>query len=165
LAEIAGDDVKVKHAVWLLAAVFAVSITTFLLLRERTGALSSAAAAASSAATAETGSHTKVIVYYFHLTVRCARCRAIEAYSREGIETAFAGDLKSGAIDWRSVDIELPENNRFVQDYQLFTSSLVLVKVRDRKHVEWRNLDKVWDLVRKKGDFLQYVQTNIREYL
>jgi hypothetical protein len=39
------------------------------------------------------------------------------------------------------------------------------VKVRDGKRVEWRNLDKVWDLVRKKDDFLKYVQTNIREYL
>lgn len=156
---------KAKHAVWLLAAVFAVSITTFLLLRDRGCARADAARGASNPAVAELRSHTKVIVYYFHLTVRCPRCRAIEAYSREGVETAFAGDLKSGTIDWRSVDIELPENNRFVQDYQLFTSSLVLVKVRDRKQVEWRNLDKVWDLVRKKGEFLQYVQTNVREYL
>ena len=117
------------------------------------------------AAVAEPQSHTKIIAYYFHLTVRCPTCRAIEAYSREGIESAFTGALKSGAIDWRSVDIELPENNRFVQDYQLFTSSLVLVKLRDGKQVEWRNLDKVWDLVRTKDEFLKYVQTNIREYL
>lgn len=156
---------KAKHAVWLLAAVFVVSITTFLLLRDRAGARADAAPRKSNPAMAEPGSRTKVIAYYFHLTVRCPTCRAIEAYSREGIETAFAGDLKSGAIDWRSVDIELPENNRRVQDYQLFTSSLVLVKVRDGKQVEWRNLDKVWDLVRKKDDFLKYVQTNIREYL
>lgn len=156
---------KAKHAVWLLAAVFAVSITTFLLLRDRAGPRADAARGASNPAVAELGSRTKVVAYYFHLTVRCPTCRAIEAYSREGIESAFAGDLKSGVIDWRSVDIELPENNRFVQNYQLFTSSLVLVKVRDSKQVEWRNLDKVWDLVREKGDFLKYVQTNVREYL
>jgi hypothetical protein len=39
------------------------------------------------------------------------------------------------------------------------------VKVRDGKQVEWRNLEKVWDLVGDKADFVKYVQTNVKDYL
>ena len=106
-----------------------------------------------------------MIAYYFHATVRCQTCKAIEAYSREAIEQAFAEDLKKGAIEWRPINIQAPENRHFVQDFRLYTRSLILVKVRDGKQVEWKNLDKVWDLVRDKGEFLKYVQSNVNPWL
>jgi hypothetical protein len=85
--------------------------------------------------------------------------------AKEAIATGFAGDLKSGAIQWRPVNVQLPENRHYIQDYRLFTRSLVLVKVRDGKQVEWRNLDKVWELVGDKAQFEKYVQTNVKAYL
>ncbi len=39
----------------------------------------------------------RVIAYYFHTTYRCASCRAIEAYSREAIESAFAAPAQGRA--------------------------------------------------------------------
>lgn len=113
----------------------------------------------------ETKSPLKVIAYYFHATVRCPTCRSIETFGKEAVDGAFAGELKKGTIEWRPVNIQLPENRHFVKDYRLFTRSLVLVKVRDGKHVEWRNLDKVWDLVSSKPEFVKYVQTGVKSYL
>ncbi len=153
---------KAKHALWLLGAVFGVSIAIFLLSHNGVRA---AASAESNAAVADTGSPARVVAYYFHVTVRCQTCRAIEAYSKEAIEKGFAGDLKSGAIEWRLVNVQLPENRHFIQDYRLFTRSLVLVKVRNGRQVEWRNLEKVWDLVGDKAQFEKYVQTNVKDYL
>ena len=40
----------------------------------------------------------RVIVYYFHTTYRCASCRAIEAYSREAIETACSSSARPSAV-------------------------------------------------------------------
>lgn len=156
---------KTKHALWLLGAIFGVSILTFFLFRDTASARAEAAPGASNAAVAVAGSNAKVVAYYFHVTVRCPTCRTIEAYSKEAIEKGFAGDLKNGAIEWRLVNVQLPENRHFVQDYRLFTRSLVLVKVRDGKQVEWRNLEKVWDLVGDKADFVKYVQANVKTYL
>lgn len=107
----------------------------------------------------------KVIAYYFHTTVRCPTCRSIETFSKEAVEKGFAAELKNGAVEWRPVNVQLPQNRHFVRQYRLFTRSLVLVKVRDGKHVEWRNLEKVWELVGKKTNFLAYVQSNVRDYL
>lgn len=107
----------------------------------------------------------KVVAYYFHVTVRCVTCRKIESYSREAIEKGFAKELKEGAVEWRPVNVQLPENRHFIRDYRLFTRSLVLVKIRGGRQVEWRNLEKVWELVGRKGEFVNYVQSNVRAYL
>lgn len=125
------------------------------------GALSGLAGAAP----APSSPPVKIVAYYFHVSVRCVTCRAIEQYSREALEQGFREELKKGAIEWRPVNVQLLENRHFIQDYRLFTRSLVLVKMKDGKQVEWRNLDKVWELVGRKGEFLKYVQTNVKAYL
>lgn len=107
----------------------------------------------------------RVVAYYFHTTYRCATCRAIEAYAREAIESAFAEDIASGRLVVKSVNIEVKGNEHFVKDYALYTKSLVLVnEVRGRKP-EWKNLEKVWQLVQDKPKFLRYVQDETRAYL
>lgn len=123
------------------------------------------AASASEAANPKSSSSLKVIAYYFHVTVRCITCRTIESYSKEAIDRGFPEELKKGVIEWRPVNVQLLENRHFIQDYRLFTRSLVLVKVKDEKQVEWRNLQKVWELVGDKEAFLRYVRANVTTYL
>jgi hypothetical protein len=123
------------------------------------------AASGVEAANAKSSSSLKVIAYYFHVTVRCITCRTIESYSKEAIDRGFPEQLKKGVIEWRPVNVQLLENRHFIQDYRLFTRSLVLVKVKDGKQVEWRNLEKVWDLVGNKEAFLRYVRANVTNYL
>ena len=107
----------------------------------------------------------RVIAYYFHTTYRCASCRAIEAYSREAIESAFADQIKDGRILWRVVNIEVEGNEHFVKDYALYTKSLVLVNETRGKPTRWKNLEKVWQLLQDKPKFLRYVQDETQAYL
>ncbi len=107
----------------------------------------------------------RVIAYYFHTSRRCASCRAIEAYSREAIESAFADHLKDGRIVWKVVNVEEKRNEHFVKDYRLYTKSLVLVNEVRGKPAEWKNLEKVWQLLQDKRKFMRYVQEETRAYL
>ncbi len=107
----------------------------------------------------------KVIAYYFHTNYRCATCRRIEAYSKEAIDFGFSRELKDGRLEWRLVNYEQPENQHFAQDYQFFTKSLVLVRIKDGKEVEWTNLKRVWELTGEYDAFLRYVQQEVRSYL
>lgn len=134
-------------------------------MRIRFAIISVLALALATGAAADSVSPLKVVAYYFHVSVRCVTCRTIESYSGEAIRQGFAEQLKNGSIEWRPVNVQLPENRHFVRDFQLFTRSLVLVKVRNGKQQEWRNLEQVWDLVRDKGSFLKYVQSNVKSYL
>lgn len=107
----------------------------------------------------------KVVVYYFHISFRCSSCKKIEAYSHEAIESGFAKELKDGRVAWCVVNLDDRANRHFIQDYQLFSKSLVLVKMKDGKQAEWKNLIKVWQLLGNREDFLRYVQAELRWYL
>jgi hypothetical protein len=107
----------------------------------------------------------RVIAYYFHTTYRCVSCRAIEAYSHEAIESAFADQIKDGRILWKVVNVEVKGNEHFVKDYGLYTKSLVLVNEVRGKPAAWKNLEKVWQLLQDKPKFLRYVQDETRSFL
>lgn len=106
-----------------------------------------------------------VVAFYFHGNTRCATCKKIEAYADEAIHTGFVQALETSALTWRVVNVEEPENRHFIEDFQLVTRSVVLAEFRDEKVVRWKNLDKVWQLVRNKDSFTRYVQSETREFL
>ena len=106
-----------------------------------------------------------VVAYYFHGNFRCQTCRKIEALSREAVESGFPEDLKTGRLEWRVINVEETGNEHFVQDYQLFSKSLVLVEKKGSKQTRWKNLQEVWTLVGNKEAFTKYVQDEIRVYL
>jgi hypothetical protein len=108
---------------------------------------------------------TKVIAYYFHGNYRCYTCTKIESYSREAIEAYFADDLKTGQLEFRPVNVDEPANRHFIQDYQLHTRSLVLTLYRNNQQQKWKNLKDVWQLVRDKDRFYQYVKSETEQFL
>lgn len=107
----------------------------------------------------------KIIAYYFHVTVRCTTCRAIESYSKEVIHSRFEKELASGRMEWRTVNVQLPENRHYVQDYQLFTKSLVLVRMQGGQQREFKVLNDTWELVGDKAAMQGYVEKEVRDYL
>jgi hypothetical protein len=106
-----------------------------------------------------------VVAFYFHGNVRCATCRKIEAYTDEAIRAGFAEALENGTLTWSVVNVDEPDNKHFVEDFELVTRSVVLVEYSDGEVVRWRNLDKVWQLVRSKDGFVEYVQDETGEFL
>ena len=108
----------------------------------------------------------KVVAYYFHGNMRCVTCRTIEAYTKEAIETGFSEALKDNLLEWQVINVEEPGNEHFVQDFQLVTRSVVITEVVDGKRIRWKNLQRVWELVRgDKEGFLKYVQDETKAYL
>jgi len=103
-----------------------------------------------------------VLVYYFHATTRCATCRTIEAYAEETVTSRFASDLQAHRLEWRPVNVEEPANRHFIQDFQLYTRSVVVVDAKNPKR--YKILDRVWQLVRDKAAFQRYVEQEIRAF-
>lgn len=110
-------------------------------------------------------SDSSLIVYYFHTNFRCVSCRNIEKYTKEALEKFFFDDIASGKIDFQVVNTEEPLNKHFVQDYQLYTKSVVLSKISDGKEVKFKNLDKVWNLLRNKNKFFEYIKEETNSFI
>lgn len=132
----------------------------------QTGRAASATPSIASPAAAEPRQPArKVVAYYFHRTLRCPTCLAIEKQSRETIEAAFAGELEAGVLEWRAVNIEEPGNEHFEQDFALDAQSLVLVQMEGSVVRRWTTLKGVWELVDDPPGFEQYVATSVVTFL
>lgn len=114
---------------------------------------------------AEGVSSAKVIAYYFHGSFRCSTCTNMEKYSREAVETNFKDALASGKFEFKAVNVEEPDNEHFVNDYQLYTKSLILSLVKDGLEVKSKNLDKIWKLAGNKQKFIDYVSGEISGFM
>jgi hypothetical protein len=106
-----------------------------------------------------------VVAIYFHGNVRCATCRKIESYAHEAVKSGFSEALEEGSLAWRVINVDEAENAHFIQDFQLVTKSVVLAEYREGQVVRWENLDKVWQLVRDEDRFVDYIQSETREFL
>lgn len=114
---------------------------------------------------AENKPTAKVMAYYFHGTFRCYTCTNMEKYSREAIEANFKDALTSGKFEFLSVNVEDRGNEHFVNDYQLYTKTLILSLVKDGKEIKSKNLDKIWELARDKQKFIAYVTSEINGFM
>lgn len=107
----------------------------------------------------------KIVAYYFHGTFRCPSCTKIEKWSYEAIRKSFPTALEQGRLLWKPVNLEEPENKHFVEQYSLFTKSLIITEVKGEKEIRWKNLNRVWELLGNQEKFFSYVTQEVRDYL
>ncbi len=108
---------------------------------------------------------SQLVVYYFHGNARCPSCYKLEQYAKEALEQNFANELKDGRVVFKVVNLDQAGNDHFVADYQLYTKSVVLSLVKNGKQVKYKNLEKVWDLLRDQNQYHAYVRDEIKPFL
>ncbi len=106
-----------------------------------------------------------VMAYYFHGNFRCYTCHMMEQYSREAIEANFKDALASRKLVFKVINVEERGNEHFVNDYQLYTKSLILSLVKDGREIKSKNLIKIWEYVRNKQRFFGYVSEEVNNFL
>ena len=107
----------------------------------------------------------KIVAYYFHGQVRCETCLNIEHYTNEALNTHFGGDLADGRLEWRVINRELPPNEHFVQDYGLYSQALIIIDSIPGQPAVWKNLEAIWDHAHDKPAFMEYVRSEVDQYL
>ena len=105
------------------------------------------------------------VITYFYSSIRCPTCHKLERYSSEAIQDHFREALNKGDLVWRTLNIDEPENQHCINDYQLFTKSLILTEIKNGKEVRWKNLDKIWELVGDERAFKDYVALEISAWI
>ncbi len=117
------------------------------------------------AISAETSPTNFVTVYYFHGNFRCVNCETIEQYTKEAVEKYFQKELDVGKVIFKVINVETKGNEHFTNDYQLYTKSVVLSLVKNGKEIKFDNLTKVWEHLRNKDAFHQYIKSEVERYL
>ena len=104
-------------------------------------------------------------VFYFHGTARCYSCKKIESLTREALNEGFDGEIARGLIEIVALNVEDEENRHFIEDYQLYTKSVIISDVSGQKEKRWKNLTRVWELLGDEEAFKSYVQREVKKYL
>lgn len=106
-----------------------------------------------------------VTVYYFYGNVRCPTCHKLENYTSEAVTANFAKDLEAGTLVWKLVNVDESANQHYIQKYNLFTKSVIISESIDGQETRWVNLDRIWDLVSAKDEYLSYIETELKTFL
>ena len=110
--------------------------------------------------TIDTAPPLQSTVYYFHGDTRCSSCYKIETYTKEVFDENFKEDLVLKVIN-----TDKPTNSHFLKDYQLYSKSVVLVKMKNGQQVGYKNLEKIWYVLNDKKKFKTYVKEEIEQFL
>lgn len=146
---------------WLLGFVL-VSIAALVVKETRQ---SEPAGMATTVAPMPSSPPAAAVAYYFHGTIRCQTCLAIERRAREAIESNFEEQIRSRQLVFQPVNLDEPQHRHFIEDFQLQSRSIVLARYKDGKPQSWKNLDQVWLLVHQPGRFRDYVTEEVALFL
>ena len=108
---------------------------------------------------------TQFVAYYFFTNKRCRTCKTIEQLTREAIEQNFKDQLASGRLKWQPTNVEESGNKHFIQDFQLYTKSVVIAEYKDDKPVRWVNLEKIWQLYGDREKYFDYLAGETKSFM
>lgn len=106
-----------------------------------------------------------VLVYFIHGRAKCPTCDLILAHTRSALETAFPEETRSGHVRLVPVDVEKPGNEHFMEDFNLFTTSVVLYSSTGEGKARWTNLARAWELAENGESFKAYFVAEVRRFL
>ena len=106
----------------------------------------------------------KVQVFMFHSTARCATCIAIGQLAGATVNEYFSDELKSGQIEFREINVDLPENKELAEKFQASGSALKINAIYDdQDHVSEDTT--VWRLTSNTTQFKTYLKEEIDNLL
>ena len=106
----------------------------------------------------------KVEVFLFHGTQRCATCIAIGKLAGETVSEYFQPELRDGRIEFKEINIDLPENQALAEKFQASGSALFInTIIKGEDHIEQDA--KVWRLTQDEAQFKSYLKNKLDNLL
>ena len=106
----------------------------------------------------------KIQVFLFHATQRCITCVNIGKYAEETLEQKFPEELKSGKIEFREINIDLPENKELATKFRATGSALFINPIIEGND-NIKEDTQVWRLTSNKQSFISYLSDKLNAML
>jgi hypothetical protein len=109
---------------------------------------------------------SKVLIYSFHVTNRCASCIAIEESVKKTLDTYFKNEVKSGQIKLSVLNVDDKANEKIAEKYQAFGSGLFVTRIFKGKENTTDLTGDGFKYAKNKQDkFIEVLKSKIQEYL
>lgn len=90
---------------------------------------------------AQNNSNPVVEVIYFHGPQRCKTCVELEKVAKETINSKFGSQVKSGKVQFKTIDVGTPSGEKIADKYEVAWSALIIVR-KDGKREKYIDLTK-----------------------
>ena len=107
----------------------------------------------------------QVVVYYFHRKFKCGSCEVIESTLQTAIEARYGSQFKDGRLAMCVVNIDDPSNRAYLDQFELLSTSLVIVQKSKGTVTQYKHLDSVWDVSQDREAITHLLQTELAKYL
>lgn len=112
------------------------------------------------------GTSKLVEVYYFHSTMRCVTCKAVEAGAKKCLEKNFTQELKDDKVKLIVLNVDEAKNEKLVNKFQASGSNLVIVsKVNGKEKVEDLTTFAFQNAKNKPDYYVEMLKKKIEEKL
>ncbi|HEY3319521.1 MAG TPA: nitrophenyl compound nitroreductase subunit ArsF family protein [Planctomycetota bacterium] len=152
---------------WVLLAFVILTLVLIFTRLPRTAGPASSGTPSTNATVAQTlqlPAGDYVLVAFFHRAERCAFCNNMEAYTADALGRYFAGELAHEQVVYREINMDDPQNQPLVQRYGLFTSSVVLIGVRNKAEVCNKVLADAWRLTDSREKFVAMLRDELTRF-
>ncbi len=106
----------------------------------------------------------KVEVVYFYSTQRCFACIAMGDLSKMTVLEFFQPQIRDGEIEFKEINVDLPENRELVQKFQARGSSLYINAIYKDRNVITEDI-QVWRLISNEDQFKTYLKNKVNNLL
>ena len=108
----------------------------------------------------------KLHIYYFYGSHRCPTCNAVEENLKKLIAEKFATQIKDGSLAVSYLNWEESANEALVEKFEIYSSSLILVKYLDGKEEATDLTEFAFSYAKKQPDFFRNsIQDSIQKML
>jgi hypothetical protein len=158
---------KSKNTIGFILLLFVVASLVYMGLREAgiVSGTSDTSIAYEDVVIAVEGVEPRVIAYFFYGDIRCSTCTNLQTYTLDSLQKNFSAEFESGALQWRTLNRDIPENEHYTTEYGLYSISVVLVAMKDGEELRHKNLEEIWDLEYDPDLYREYIRSNTQEFL
>ncbi len=103
----------------------------------------------------------KVQIYEFHSTNRCYSCITMGEYVKAMVEESFQSELKSGKIEFKEINVDLPENKAIATKFKAAGTSLFINAIIDGEDNIQEEV-QAWRLLEDQKKLSDYLSSKIR---
>ena len=110
-------------------------------------------------------SDNQVVVYYFHRKFRCQSCEVLESTLQNTLQVSYADHFGTGRLAMCVVNLDDPVNRHYLDQFKIFSNSVVIVEKRGGKVLRFKTVESIWD-VSEDGDAISHLlQTEVAGFL
>ena len=110
-------------------------------------------------------SDNQVVVYYFHRKFRCQSCEVLESTLQNTLQVSYSEHFGTGRLAMCVVNLDDPVNHHYLEQFEIFSNSVVSVEKRGGKVLRFKTVESIWD-VSEDGDAISHLlQTEVAGFL